>query len=44
MEGIHLKCYIDRDMIAHVEIYSDYAERMAVRDEINQIGFTYRIK
>ncbi len=44
MEGIHLKCHIDRDMIAHVEIFSDYAERMAVSDEINQIGFTYRIK
>ena len=43
-EGIHLQCEIDDDMIAHIRIYSDYAERMAVEDQINQLAFTYHIE
>lgn len=43
-EGIHLQCEIDEDMIIRVKMYSNYAERMAVTDELNQIGFTYHIK
>lgn len=42
-EGIHLQCEIDEDMIVHIKIFSDYAERMAVTDQLNQIGFTYKI-
>ena len=43
-EGIHLQCEIDDDMIVHIRIYSDYAERMAVEDQINQLAFTYHIE
>lgn len=43
-EGIHLQCKIDDDMIVHIKIFSDYAERMAVTDQLNQLGFTYNIK
>ncbi|MBR6954002.1 MAG: Hsp70 family protein [Clostridia bacterium] len=43
-EGIHLQCEIDGDMIVHLRIFSDYAERMAVTDELNQLGFTYQIQ
>ena len=32
------------DMIVHIRIYSDYAERMAVEDQINQLAFTYHIE
>ena len=42
-EGIHLQCRIDDDMVIHLKIFSDYAERLAVTDELNQIGFTYKI-
>ena len=42
-EGIHLQCEVDDDMIVHIRIYSDYAERMAVEDQINQLAFTYHI-
>ena len=31
-------------MIVHIRIYSDYAERMAVEDQINQLAFTYHIE
>lgn len=43
-EGIHLQCEIDDDMIVHIRIYSDYAERLAVEDKINQLAFTYHIE
>ena len=43
-EGIHLQCEIDEDMIVHIKIFSDYAERMAVTGRVNQIGFTYEIR
>ena len=42
-EGIHLQCEIDSDMIVHLKIFSDYAERMAVSDQLNQLAFTYKI-
>lgn len=43
-EGIHLQCEIDSDMIVHIKIFSDYAERLAVTEQLNQLGFTYNIK
>lgn len=43
-EGIHLQCEIDDDMIAHVAIFSDYAQRMGITKEINQLAFTYWIE
>lgn len=43
-EGIHLQCNIDANMILQFKIFSDYAIRMAESGQINQIGFTYRIK
>ncbi len=42
-EGIHLQCSVDDDMIVHIRIYSDYAERMAVETQLHQLGFSYRI-
>lgn len=42
-EGIYLKCEIDDDLIVHIRIFSDYAKRMGVSDQLNQIAFTYRI-
>ena len=42
-EGIHLQCEIDSDMIVHPKIFSDYAEPMAVSDQLNQLAFTYKI-
>lgn len=43
-EGIHLQCEVDEDMIVHIRIHSDYAERFAVEDQINQLPFAYRIE
>ena len=42
-EGIYLNCEIDEDMIVHIDIHSDYAQRMGVSDTINQLAFTYKI-
>lgn len=42
-EGIHLQCEIDEDMIVHISIFSDYAERMGVQSQLNQLAFTYRL-
>jgi molecular chaperone DnaK len=42
-ESIRLQCEIDDDMIAHIAIFSDYAKRLGVQDQLNQLAFTYRI-
>lgn len=42
-EGIYLNCEIDEDMIVHIDIHSDYAQRMGVNDTVNQLAFTYKI-
>ncbi len=43
-ERILLKCNIDNDLVVHVEIFSDYAQKYPVTDQLNQIGFTYQIQ
>lgn len=43
-EGIHLQCEIDGDMIVRLNMFSDYAQRMAVQAELNQLGFSYHLQ
>ena len=33
-----MNCEIDEDMIVHIDIHSDYAQRMGVSDTINQLA------
>ena len=42
-EGIHLQCYVDDDMIVHIRLFSDYAEKMAVESQLNKLSFSYKI-
>lgn len=43
-EGLRLKASIDADMIAHISIWSTYAEKMGQKSDINQLEFAYCIE